>query len=180
MIPVVTTVSNVMLPPKTTAVTVPINFAVSPLSKAPSSLDDPTNMEFTEETLPRISSGVLSWRIVCLITIDTPSVTPLKNKATTEIQNIEETPKTIIQTPKPKIATNSFLPAALLIGIYAVTNMVKNEPIDGAVTKIPNPCDPTLNLCSANKAHKAIAPPHKTETIHHINATTIHLVLKNT
>ena len=128
-----------MVPPNTTAVTVPINFAVNPLSKAPSSLDDPTNIELTEETLPRISSGVLSCKIVCLITIETPSVTPLKNKAITDTQKIEEIPKMIIQTQKPKIAANSFFPAALLIGIYAVINIVKKEPIEGAATKIPKP-----------------------------------------
>ena len=45
------TVNIVMTPPKTTAGTVPINFAVAPLSKAPSSFDEPTNIEFTEATL---------------------------------------------------------------------------------------------------------------------------------
>ena len=40
------TVNSVIVPPKTTAVTVPINFAVTPLSKAPNSLDEPTNMVF--------------------------------------------------------------------------------------------------------------------------------------
>jgi hypothetical protein len=39
-----------MLPPKkTTAVTVPISFAVSPLSKAPNSFEEPTNIEFTAD-----------------------------------------------------------------------------------------------------------------------------------
>ena len=51
-------VRMVMVPPNTTAVTVPISFAVNPLSKAPSSLDDPTNIVFTDATLPRIWSGV--------------------------------------------------------------------------------------------------------------------------
>jgi hypothetical protein len=35
MIPVNATIISVMLPPKTTAVTVPINLAVTPLSKHP-------------------------------------------------------------------------------------------------------------------------------------------------
>jgi hypothetical protein len=46
-------VSTVMVPPKTTAVTVPISFAVTPLSNAPNSFDEPTKIEFTEATLPR-------------------------------------------------------------------------------------------------------------------------------
>ena len=37
-----------------------MSFAVNPLSKAPSSFEDPTNIELTEETLPRISSGVFN------------------------------------------------------------------------------------------------------------------------
>jgi hypothetical protein len=41
---VVATISKVILPQKTTAVTVPISLAVKPLSKAPSSLDEPTNI----------------------------------------------------------------------------------------------------------------------------------------
>ena len=53
-IPMVITVINVTVPPKTTAVTVPINFAVTPLSKAPNSFDELTNIEFTDATLPLI------------------------------------------------------------------------------------------------------------------------------
>ena len=40
-IDVIPTVKIVIKPPNTTAGTVPINFAVAPLSKAPSSLDEP-------------------------------------------------------------------------------------------------------------------------------------------
>ena len=58
------TVKIVITPPKTTAFTVPISFAVKPLSKAPSSFDEPTKIELTEATLPRTSSGVLSCNIV--------------------------------------------------------------------------------------------------------------------
>src|SRR5690606_18903476 len=114
-IPVVITVINVIVPPNTTAVTVPISLAVTPLSKAPSSLEEPTNMEFTEDTRPLIWSGVLICKMVCLITIETPSVTPLKNNATTEIQKMEDKPNTIIQTPNPKTAPSNFMPAFLLI-----------------------------------------------------------------
>jgi hypothetical protein len=39
-----------MLRQKTTEVTVPINLAVSPLSNAPSSFDEPTKIELTAET----------------------------------------------------------------------------------------------------------------------------------
>ena len=51
----------VIIPPKTTAGTVPINLAVNPLSNAPSSLDDPIKIEFTDATLPRTSFGVFDF-----------------------------------------------------------------------------------------------------------------------
>ena len=64
LIAVKPTVSIVITPPKTTAGTVPINFAARPLSKAPSSLEEPIKIEFTEATHPLTSSGVFSCRIV--------------------------------------------------------------------------------------------------------------------
>jgi hypothetical protein len=51
MIPVNATIMSCS--PKTTAVTVPINLAVTPLQKH-HSFEEPTNIEFTAETLPRI------------------------------------------------------------------------------------------------------------------------------
>ena len=98
------TVKIVITPPKTTAGTVPINLAVAPLSNAPNSFDEQTNIEFTDATLPQNSSGVFSCRIVCLIIIETPSVNPYINKANTDNQNISEIPNTIMEIPKQKIA----------------------------------------------------------------------------
>ena len=58
------TVKMDITPPNTTAGTVPINFAVTPLSNAPNSLEDPTKIEFTEATLPLNSSGVFNCNMV--------------------------------------------------------------------------------------------------------------------
>ena len=52
------TISIVIAPPKITDGTVPNNFAATPDSKAPNSLEELTKIPFTEDTLPRISSGV--------------------------------------------------------------------------------------------------------------------------
>jgi hypothetical protein len=52
-----------MLPPKTTAVTVPISFVKARFQKR-NSFEEPTNIEFTAETLPRMWSGVLSCKMV--------------------------------------------------------------------------------------------------------------------
>ena len=70
-------------------------------------------MEFTEATLPLMWSGVCNCRIVFRITTETPSKTPLKNIAKTEIQKISDNPKIIIQIPNMKIAPNNFIPAFL-------------------------------------------------------------------
>ncbi|MNR57783.1 hypothetical protein D3C85_1786230 [compost metagenome] len=68
----------VILPPNTTAGTVLINFAVRPDSKAPISLEEPINILFTAETLPRISSGVSSCiiveRMITLMLSKAPSI----------------------------------------------------------------------------------------------------------
>ena len=140
------TVNIVITPPNTTAGTVPISFAVAPLSNAPSSLDEPTNIEFTEATFPLNSSGVFNCKIVCLIIIETPSVNPYINKAKTDSQNMSETPNTIMEIPKQKIAKSNFLPAFLVSGICAEAIIIKTEPTAGAALKIPNPSEPTFNM----------------------------------
>ena len=139
------TVSIVITPPKITAGTVPINFAVAPLSKAPSSLDEPTKIEFTEATLPLNSSGVFNCKMVWRIIIETPSVSPYINKANTESQKISETPKTIIEIPKQKIAKSNFLPAFTVSGIWADAIIISTDPTAGAARKIPNPSEQQLS-----------------------------------
>ena len=70
--------SKVMLPPKITDGTVPNSLAAVPDSNAPISFDEPINIEFTADTLPRIWSGVKSWmivpRIITLMLSKAPSV----------------------------------------------------------------------------------------------------------
>jgi hypothetical protein len=78
--------------------------------------------------------------------MEMPSVTPLKNNAVTEIQKTDDTPKIIIEIPNPKTATNNLIPACLLIGIYAVINIVKKAPTAGAALNTPKPSDPTSNI----------------------------------
>ena len=52
----------------------------------------------------------------------------------------------MIESPNPKIASNNFLPAFLVSGIYAATNIIRTEPTAGAALKIPKPSDPTSNI----------------------------------
>jgi hypothetical protein len=69
-----------------------MSLAVKPLSNAPSSLDEPTNIEFTEETLPAYGLG-FSCNIVWRITTEIPSKRHSKNKAASDTQNIVDSPK---------------------------------------------------------------------------------------
>lgn len=65
---VTSTTSSVIPPPKITEATRPMIFAARPDSKEPISFEEPMKIEFTEATLPLISSGVTSCIVVALIT----------------------------------------------------------------------------------------------------------------
>lgn len=76
--------NKVMLAPKRTEGTVPINFAATPDSKAPNSLEQLTNTPLMELTLPLISSGGNNCNMVCLTTTLMLSNAPVKNSATSD------------------------------------------------------------------------------------------------
>jgi len=90
-----------MQPPKITDGTVPITDAVTPLSNCPSSLDEFTKMELTDETRPRISSGTNNCTMVPRMMTLTPSKSPLINKAAKLSQKFFEIANIKIQIPKP-------------------------------------------------------------------------------
>ena len=83
---VMMTTSNVIEPPNITAGAAPMIREVKPLSNMPSSLEELMNMEFTEDTRPRISSGVVSCRIVPRTSTLIPSSIPAVSRATKETQ----------------------------------------------------------------------------------------------
>src|SRR5688572_12927589 len=93
--------SNVMQPPKIADGTVPMTDAATPLSNCPSSFDELTKMELTEETRPRISSGTNNCTIVPRIITLTPSNSPLTNNAAKLSQKFLESANIKMQTPKP-------------------------------------------------------------------------------
>ena len=70
-----------MTPPTATQGTAPIQAATIPLSKAPNSLDEQTNIQLTADIRPRISSGDNNLTMDRRITMLIPSKTPLKTKA---------------------------------------------------------------------------------------------------
>jgi hypothetical protein len=81
---VIKTTRKVIRDPNTTEGLVPISFAARPDSKAPISLDEPIKIELTDATLPRISCGVESCKIVCRVTILTLSHMPVSTSSAQE------------------------------------------------------------------------------------------------
>ena len=78
------TISKVILPPNITEGTVPNSLAAVPDSKAPISFEEPINIEFTADTLPRIWSGVKSCMMVPRIITLTLSKAPSVNRKNKE------------------------------------------------------------------------------------------------
>src|SRR4026208_1294585 len=109
--------NKVMNPPNMTEGTVPSNDAATPLSNWPSSLEELMNMELTDETLPRISSGTNNCTIVPLITTLTPSNMPLASKAAKLSQKFSERAKISMQIPNPATQYNSVMPCLLFKGL---------------------------------------------------------------
>ncbi len=89
----------VITPPKTTDGTTPINLAAIPDSKLPISLDELIKIEFTDETLPRIVSGVYVCMTVDRIMTLTLSIAPIMNKQTRDKMKLVETAKQIVKIP---------------------------------------------------------------------------------
>src|SRR5205814_7859179 len=91
----------VPMPPATTEITGPNSAAVNPDSSAPNSFDVPMKILFTDETRPRISSGVISCTIDPRMITLTLSNAPTKNNNPSDNQNILDNPKRIVAMPNP-------------------------------------------------------------------------------
>jgi hypothetical protein len=97
--------------------------SVSPCNTAfwesPNSLEEPTNIEFTAATRPRMWSWVFSWRMVWRMTTGNPhqkTISSLKQRLQTT-KKIEDSPKQWCKSKPKKMAANNFIPAFLVNGI---------------------------------------------------------------
>ena len=153
---------SVKTPPTTTDGTVPTSRATTPLSNAPSSFDAPMNTQLTDATRPRIASGERTRRIVARMTMLMPSVTPLMNRAASEITKLVDSPNTSMLTPKPATQMRNVRPACRLGGQRVATSMTRSAPSDGAVRSTPRPAAPTWRTSVAKTGRSAMAPPKKT------------------
>src|SRR6266705_2370883 len=85
----------VPMPPATTEITGPNSAAVKPDSSAPNSFDVPMKILFTDETRPRISSGVTSCTIEPRMITLTLSNAPTRNNKPSDNQSAFDKPKMI-------------------------------------------------------------------------------------
>src|SRR4029077_15186186 len=122
----------VPIPPATTETTGPNSAAVNPDSNAPNSFDVPMKILFTDETRPRISSGVTSWTIDPRMITLTLSNAPTRNNKASDNQNILDNPKRIVAIPNPVTHHIKVLPARLIGGKCATTSATAKAPIAGA------------------------------------------------
>src|SRR5439155_26103890 len=132
--------------PATTEITGPNSAAVSPDSSAPNSFEVPIKILFTDETRPRISSGVTSWTIEPRMITLTLSNAPIRNNKPSDNQNALDKPKRIVTMPKPVTHHNRVLPASFIGGRCATTSAIAKAPTAGAARIQPSPTGPQWRI----------------------------------
>ena len=120
------------------------------------------NIELTDDTRPRISSGVVSWNMVPRTITLRPSKAPLKRRAAKEIQYTSDSPNTMIEIPKPATASSIFNPCCLRIGNRVRNRMVEADPISAAAFNQPKAMGPVFKIVAATSGIKATTPPNNT------------------
>src|SRR5207253_6818253 len=143
------TTKIVPIPPATTETTGPNSAAVNPDSNAPNSLDVPIKILFTDETRPRISSGVISCTMEPRMITLTLSNAPTKNNNPSDNQNALDKPKRTVAIPKPETHQSKVLPACFIGGRCATASAVPNAPIAGIARIQPRPTGPTCRISEA-------------------------------
>src|SRR5206468_11162021 len=106
----------VPIPPATTEITGPNNAAVKPDSNAPNSFDVPIKILFTDETRPRISSGVTNCTIEPRMITLTLSNAPTRHSTPSDNQNVFDNPNRMVAKPNPVTHQNNALPARFIGG----------------------------------------------------------------
>ena len=107
------------------------------------------NKLLTDETRPRIASGVSSctrvWRTMTLML----SAKPQMNSISIESQNKRDQPKPIVASPKMITAAIRARPAFFMGGRWAMSRAQIIEPTGRAAVNSPNPCGPTFKMSLA-------------------------------
>src|SRR6516162_4921958 len=136
------TTRMVPMPPATTEMTGPNNAAVNPDSSAPNSFDVPMKMLFTDDTRPRISSGVTNCTIDPRMITLTLSNAPMRKSTPRDNQNTFDRPNTIVATPNPVTHHSNVLPACFIGGRCATSRAITKAPTAGIARIQPRPTGP--------------------------------------
>src|SRR5205814_9726615 len=140
--PTPSTTRIVPIPPATTEMTGPNSAAVNPDSSAPNSFDVPMKILFTDDTRPRISSGVTSCTIEPRIITLTLSNAPIRKSTPRDNQNTFDNPNKIVAAPKPVTDHSNALPACFIGGKCAMTIAIIKAPMAGVARIQPRPTGP--------------------------------------
>src|SRR5215475_3325428 len=132
----------VPIPPATTEMTGPNSAAVNPDSSAPNSFEVPIKILFTDETRPRISSGVTSCTIDPRMITLTLSNAPRKKSTPSDNQNTFDKPNTIVATPNPVTHHSNVFPACFIGGRCATSRAITKAPTAGIARIQPRPTGP--------------------------------------
>src|SRR5882757_4643528 len=140
--PTPSTTRIVPIPPATTEMTGPNSAAVNPDSSAPNSFDVPMKILFTDDTRPRISSGVTSCTIEPRMITLTLSNAPMRKSTPSDNQNIFDNPNRIVETPNPVTHQINVLPACFIGGRCAIVSAITKAPTAGIARIQPRPTGP--------------------------------------
>src|SRR5215471_5019094 len=132
----------VPIPPATTETTGPKSAAVNPDSSAPNSFEVPMKILFTDETRPRISSGVTSCTMDPRMITLTLSNAPRKKSTPSDNQNTFDKPNTIVAAPNPVTHHSNVFPAYFIGGICATNKAITRAPTAGIARIQPRPTGP--------------------------------------
>src|SRR5213075_1920105 len=116
--------------------------AVNPDSSAPNSFDVPMKILFTDETRPRISSGVTNCTMDPRMITLSLSNAPRRNNTPSENQNTLDKPKMMVAIPKAVTHQSKILPDCFIGGRCATTNAIAKAPMAGAARSQPSPTGP--------------------------------------
>src|SRR4029077_15587983 len=133
-------------PPATTEMTGPNSAAVNPDSNAPNSFDVPMKILFTDETRPRISSGVISCTIDPRMITLTLSNAPRRKSTPSDNQNIFDKPNTIVAAPNPVTQQSHAFPASFIGVRCAMRRAITKAPTAGTARIQPRPTGPQRRI----------------------------------
>src|SRR5499433_1784495 len=132
----------VPIPPATTEITGPNNAAVNPDSSAPNSFDVPIKILFTDDTRPRISSGVTNCTIEPRMITLTLSNAPTRNNNPSDSQKILDKPNRTVAIPNPETHQSKVRPVCFIGGKCATTSAIAKAPTAGVARIQPRPTGP--------------------------------------